>query len=179
MKFLLLIVLFSLPSFAQDDRVHSAKLFIEAAKVMQHPRCLNCHPNGDRPTQGMGMLVHQMNVKRGKNDTGPVAMQCFACHQTMNNPSSNVPGAPNWHLAPREMAWQGKSVRELCLQLKDKKRNGGRSLDEIVEHSAHDEIVAWGWNPGGNREPVPGTQKEFGETMANWVKTGAHCPEMK
>jgi hypothetical protein len=30
----------------------SRALFVEAGRVLQHPRCLNCHPVGERPTQG-------------------------------------------------------------------------------------------------------------------------------
>src|ERR1700730_17075464 len=27
-------------------------LFVEAGRVLPHPRCVNCHPVGERPTQG-------------------------------------------------------------------------------------------------------------------------------
>ncbi len=74
------------------------------------------------------------------------------------------------------MAWIGKTPHDLCEQIKDEKRNGGKSLEAIVEHSAHDPLVAWGWNPGP-REPAPGTQASFGDLVAAWVKTGAACPD--
>ena len=77
---------------------------------------------------------------------------------------------------PREQAWQGKTLGEICRQIKDPKRNGGKTLAQIVEHSAHDELVAWGWSPGHERAPVPGTQAEFGALMAAWVADGAACP---
>ena len=38
------------------------------------------------------------------------------------------------------------------------RRNGGKALAAIVEHNAHDELVGWGWHPGADREPAPGTQ---------------------
>jgi len=60
--------------------------------------------------------------------------------------------------------------------MKDPKRNGGRSLAQIVEHNTDDELVAWGWHPGHGREPAPGTQKQLGALMAAWVDTGAECP---
>ena len=40
-----------------DKTERSRALFVEAGKVIQSPRCLNCHPNGDRPTQGNDMLA--------------------------------------------------------------------------------------------------------------------------
>ena len=69
----------------------------------------------------------------------------------------SIPGNPAWHLAPIEMAWEGKSLGHICEQIKDPERNGGKTMDEIVEHMAHDSLVGWGWNPGAGREPVPGT----------------------
>ncbi|MGB6195202.1 MAG: Isoquinoline 1-oxidoreductase subunit, partial [Methyloceanibacter sp.] len=38
-------------TFAQiaDQKERSLALFDEAANVITHPRCLNCHPAGDRP----------------------------------------------------------------------------------------------------------------------------------
>ena len=179
MKFFILAFTLMTSAFAAEDmsqKVHSTELFMKAAKVIQSPRCLNCHPNGDRPTQGDDLHAHTMNVKRGANNTGAVAMQCFACHQTQNNETSGIPGAEGWFLAPKEMTWQGKTTREICVQIKDKKRNGGRSLDELVEHMKAP-LVAWAWNPGGNRNPAPGTHEDFVKTVDEWVKTGAHCPE--
>jgi hypothetical protein len=40
-------------SFADivDAQVRSIALFEEAGKVLQHPRCMNCHPAGERPRQ--------------------------------------------------------------------------------------------------------------------------------
>ena len=107
---------------------------------------------------------------------GVPGMECETCHQDRNQPLSRVPGAPSWHVAPIEMAWVGKSAAHICNQLKDPARNGGKSLAQIVEHNAHDELVAWGWAPGSDREPAPGTQKQFGALIAAWVETGADCP---
>ena len=36
----------------RDREARSIALFTEMGKVIQHPRCLNCHPRTDRPTQG-------------------------------------------------------------------------------------------------------------------------------
>jgi len=75
------------------------------------------------------------------------------------------------------MAWQRKSLREICLQLKDGTRNGGRSLSQIREHMAKDSLVGWAWHPGEGRSPAPGTQAQFGALIRAWIVTGAHCPE--
>ncbi len=159
-----------------DPGTRSKALFLEASKVLLHPRCANCHPDGDTPLHGMDGQPHNPPVVRGPDNHGVVGMQCESCHQDKNVELARVPGAPNWHLAPRSMAWVGKSPREVCEQLKDTQRNGGKTLAQIVEHNAHDELVGWGWRPGSGREPAPGNQKLFGAIVAAWVETGAECP---
>lgn len=153
----------------------SQALFMEMTRVLLHPRCVNCHPDGDEPYQNGGVL-HDPPVTRGAVDMGVVGMQCSSCHQERNAELSRVPGAPHWALAPRSMAWYGKSPRHVCEQMKDKSRNGGKSLAQLVEHNGHDPLTGWGWNPGADREPVPGTQQEFGALVKAWVDTGAQCP---
>jgi hypothetical protein len=160
-----------------DRETRSSALFTEASRVLLHPRCANCHPSGDTPHQRLTMELHDPPVVRGAEDNGVPGMECTSCHQDRNQMLTRVPGAPKWHLAPIEMAWVGKSVAYVCGQLKDPKRNGGRTLEQVVEHSAHDDLVAWGWSPGADREPAPGTQAQFGALMQAWVDTGAECPE--
>ncbi|MBA3460168.1 MAG: Isoquinoline 1-oxidoreductase subunit [Deltaproteobacteria bacterium] len=161
----------------RDRAERSRALFGEMARVITHPRCINCHPNGDVPHQRMTMELHDPPVVRGPADHGVAGMECMTCHQDRNQPYTRVPGAPKWHLAPIEMAWVGKSVGYICNQIKDPKRNGGKTLAQIVEHNGHDKLVAWGWDPGADREPAPGTQAQFGELTAAWVESGAECPE--
>jgi hypothetical protein len=153
----------------------SRALFSEAARVMLHPRCANCHPSGDVPLQHQGSL-HDPPVLRGPEDRGVVGMECGSCHQDQNLELARVPGAPSWHLAPRSMAWAGRDAASLCEQIKDPARNGGKSLPQIVDHSEHDKLVAWGWAPGAEREPAPGSQAQFGALIAAWAETGAECP---
>lgn len=165
-------------SSIENEQARSLALFREAGKVITHPRCVNCHPDGDRPLQGeMGnTYVHQPMVVRGSGGMGATGMYCFTCHGQENYDPAGVPGHPLWHLAPIEMAWQGKSLGYICEQIKDPKRNGGKSMEELVEHMAHDSLVGYGWHPGRGREPVPGTQKVFGDLIAAWAETGAVCP---
>jgi len=74
------------------------------------------------------------------------------------------------------MAWQGKSLGQICEQIKDTKRNGGKDMAALIHHMAEDSLVGWGWKPGGNRKPAPGTQAEFGALIKAWADTGAVCP---
>jgi hypothetical protein len=163
---------------ALDDRHRSIALFEEAGKVLTHPRCVNCHPAGDRPLQTDLGLAHTPPVERGSDGFGAAGMRCATCHQAENVDleDRSVPGHPMWHVAPLEMAWEGKSLGEICEQLKDPARNGGHDLDFIEQHMVHDSLVGWAWRPGRGRTPVPGTQAVFGQLIAAWIDTGAHCP---
>jgi len=158
-----------------DPAARSAALFTELGKVLTHPRCVNCHPASDRPRQGDLSRLHQPPVTRGADGFGLPAMRCPICHQQAN--FGLVPGNPRWHLAPREMAWEGKTLAEICTQLKDRERNGGRSVEELVDHIGVDDLVGWAWAPGPGRRPAPGTQKQAGALVAAWVETGAACPK--
>jgi hypothetical protein len=160
----------------KDDRSRSIALFQEAGKVITDPRCVNCHPAGDRPTQTDSMRPHQPLVVRGANGLGAPGMACATCHHDSNFDAAGIPGNPKWQLAPLEMAWQGKTLAQICVQLKDPKRNGDRKLADIVHHMAEDELVGWGWKPDAGRRPVAGTQAQFGQVIKSWVDSGAHCP---
>lgn len=159
-----------------DTAARSAALFTEAAKVLTHPRCMNCHPAGDRPRQGDIRRLHQPPVARGEDGFGLPAMRCPICHQAANFEPAGVPGNPAWHLAPHEMGWEGKTVAQICEQIKDPARNGSRSLEDIVHHVSDDHLVGWAWSPGADRQPAPGTQAQAGALLDAWAKTGAVCP---
>lgn len=160
-----------------NDEERSRALFREAGKVLQHPRCVNCHPDGDRPLQGNG-YPHQPPVQRGADDKGlgVTTMRCTTCHGKANFDPGRVPGDPEWSLAKKTMAWQGKSLGQICAQVKDPELNNGRSLDKVVHHMQHHGLVGWAWNPGAGREKAPGTWKEFGALISAWAESGAHCP---
>lgn len=160
----------------KDRKQRSLALFDEVGKVIQHPRCLNCHPAGERPTQADAMRPHMPLVVRGDGGIGATGLRCTTCHHEKNYDVAGVPGNPKWALAPAEMAWQGKSLGAICEQIKDKNRNGGKTMAELVHHMAEDELVGWGWHPGGKRTPAPGTQAEFGALFKAWADSGAYCP---
>jgi hypothetical protein len=160
----------------KDKKERSIALFQEAGKVIQHPRCVNCHPASDRPLQQQGR-PHEPLVVRGADGHGAPGMECSNCHHEKNFDASRTPGHPKWHLAPLSMAWEGKSLAFICEQIKDRSRNGNLDMKQLVHHMAEDSLVGTGWNPGAGREPVPGTQAEFGALIRAWVDTGAVCPK--
>lgn len=158
-----------------DPAARSVALFEEAGRVILHPRCMNCHPRTDRPTQTDAMRPHMPWVTRGPDDAGARTLRCATCHHDANFAASGVPGNPKWKLAPVEMAWQGKTLGQICRQILDPARaHMGR--EELLRHMAEDELVGWAWHPGGKRTPAPGTQAQFGAIIKAWLETGGKCP---
>jgi len=162
-----------------DAQQRSAAMFTELSKVLTHPRCVNCHPAGDRPHQGEIGRLHQPPVERGPDGHGSITMRCPICHQAANFDPGRVPGHPEWHLAPLSMAWEGKTLPEICEQIKDPARNGNRKVEELIHHIGEDTLVGWAWAPGYGRQPAPGTQKIAGALVEAWVKSGAACPRWR
>jgi hypothetical protein len=74
------------------------------------------------------------------------------------------------------MAWIGLSPRALCEMIKDKQRNGGRDFAALIAHVSEDKLVAWGWNPGGDRAPVPVPRDVFVAKFKQWAAAGGPCP---
>jgi hypothetical protein len=158
----------------------SRAIFGEIGKLVMNPRCMNCHPAGDHPLQGDDQHEHMPPVWRG--ETGHLETNCFGCHTernvTLHEAASykSIPGNPRWSMAPLSMAWQNKSLGEICRQLKDVNLNGGRDLALLQEHVAKDELVAHGWDPGEGRVPAPGSQEVAGQLVQAWIDSGAECP---
>ncbi len=151
--------------------------------VFAHPRCANCHVEDDHPRwsgpEFQAARYHGFNVRRGEDGSGfgNAGLRCTTCHFDSNSSVLHgPPGAEGWHLAPAEMVWWQKSSAEICAQIKDPARNGGRTLDEVAVHVRDDKLVAWGWAPGPGREPAPGSAGETYEAIKNWIAAGAPCP---
>ena len=151
--------------------------------VFSHPRCADCHVADDRPRWSGahygGTRVHAFNVQRGADGSGfgNPGLRCTTCHFASNSSALHgPPGAENWHLAPAEMVWFGKSSAEICAQIKDRNRNGDRSLEDVALHVRDDKLVAWGWAPGADREPAPGSAEATYQAIENWMAAGAPCP---
>ncbi len=155
--------------------------FDKMMQVLTHKRCVNCHPAGNRPRQGEDSHLHHFEVQRGPDNHGVAALRCESCHQRENNNLSGVPGAPEWSLAPIEMAWEGLSRVEIARSMLDPARNGGRSLAETVKHLTEHELVLWAWEPGVDasgrpREKPPVPKEEYIRAVKDWAAAGAPIP---
>ena len=170
----------SAASPAAGDPVAS---FETVRAVLQSPRCVNCHPTGDQPTQGDDSHIHLQSVQRGPSGRGAVGLACATCHGKANPPDSYGAHMPpgvstDWRLPPPEhrMVFAGRSSRELCLQLKDPRQNGGLDMAGLTHHIADDPLTRWGWSPGYGRKPVPIAHEEFVRAFKVWAGAGAPCP---
>ena len=168
------------PGADKPDPARSQAAFVALGAVLTHPRCINCHPSADSPTQGDDLSPHQPPVFRGEAGLGAVGMRCNTCHGESNAPllerAGTMPGAPGWHLAPITMSWQGLSLGEICEQIKDPARNGEKSLEDLYTHLTEDPLVVWAWDPGQERSPPPLTRDELAHHTRVWLDNGAHCP---
>jgi mono/diheme cytochrome c family protein len=179
--------------------------------VLTSPRCINCHTIAsklpdygpypqDYPRQGDDRHPHYYGVLRGdlNSNTGagigtPVA-RCISCHGANNDPVDGIPGAhdpsapdtPVWSMAPAVMTWETApgvpmNGNELCAQIKDPKRNGKRTLHDVMEHISNEPLVNWAWHPGtrlnGEARTIPPiSQQELVQQFSNWMQAGAPCP---
>lgn len=163
------------------DAAPSGALFLRIVPVFQHPRCMNCHTSTDFPRQGDDQHRHAMNVRRGSDGTGVPAMRCASCHRRSNNAGTGVPGAEeDWRLAPLSMGWEGLSIGEICRNLSDPAKNGGRTGRQVVDH-LHTHLVMWAWSPGKTSHGEPRTSPplshaEFVAAAEAWIAAGAPCP---
>ncbi|MEJ7768067.1 MAG: hypothetical protein WKF89_09660 [Chitinophagaceae bacterium] len=167
------------PGQKTKDSIASRQAFLMAYKVLMSPRCMNCHPAGDVPLQGEDSHLHTMGVKRGKDGHGIYAMKCTNCHQPANIPGLHTPpGNPKWALPPADMkmVFEGKTPRQLALQLKDSSLNGGKTMQQIVDHISHDTLVLAGWHPAEGLALPPMSHKEFAKNFKKWVDKGAVVP---
>ena len=162
------------------DRIHD---------VLTHPRCLNCHVGADNvPLWGTTAnpdRIHGMVINAGESRIGAEGLSCNACHQTSTRPNA-TPHAPphtgmDWRLAPVEFQWTDRTSAEICAQLRDPDRNGGRDAAGLVEHILHDAeligFITWSFAPGAGREPAPGSLQAHLEDMTAWTAAGMPCPQ--
>jgi hypothetical protein len=150
--------------------------------VFQSPRCQNCHPAGEAPLQGDEGRVHNQNVQRGPTGNGMVGAECTTCHRDQNPPDSfgvhTPPGfAKGWHMPPPElkMVFVGLTPNQLCEQIKDPARNGGKDAAALRAH-LDDPLVLWAWTPGFGRKPPPHTHAALVAAWESWAAGGSPCP---
>lgn len=158
--------------------------------VLTHPRCANCHVGPDNipiwTVNGESKSrPHGMNIHAGDSRIGAETIACSTCHMTSTAPNKVAHAPPHvgldWQLAPVDFVWYGKTGAEICAQLKDPKRNGGRDAAGLVEHLRHDAevngFIPWAWNPGGGRETPPGSFEDHVKDVAMWGAAGQPCPD--
>lgn len=173
-------------SVSRTDGVEAWKR-IEA--VVTHPRCANCHVDAKAipiwtPAGESKSRVHGMNIHGGESRIGAEALVCQTCHVTSTLPNDAAPAPPHagidWQLAPVEFIWFGKSGAEICAQLRDPKRNGGRDAAGLLAHLRHDAslngFIPRSWEPTGRPIP-PGTFEDHVKDMALWGAAGQPCPD--
>jgi hypothetical protein len=151
--------------------------FDDVARVLMHPRCMNCHPAGDRPLQKDTQIFHKQNVSRNIEKLGHA---CTTCHPTKAVPGANMPpAAPHWHMpsARVPMIFEKRTPQQLCEQLKSPAANGNRTLEQIRHHMAEDAIVKWGFSPGEGRSVPHLSHEEFVKRVDAWLAAGAPCPQ--
>lgn len=159
---------------------HWARIY----EVFSHPRCSNCHvdeggvPIWSGPSYGPEPRNHGMNVKAGESRVGAETILCTTCHTTSNGDINHAPpGAEVWHLPPPEMVWYNKSSAEICAQIQDPDRNGNRTMKDIAEHVANDDLVHWGWAPGPGRQSAPYSAEVNVMDILAWTAAGKPCPQ--
>lgn len=172
------------PEAASRDEGLAA--FERIYEVASHPRCSNCHVGADNlpmwsgPSYGK-TRAHGMNINAGESRIGAETLPCSTCHAYSETPNDIPHAAPQvamtWMLPPAEAEWFGKSATEICDQLRDPERNGGRDMLELAAHLDHDLILHWAWSPGGGREPAPYSLQEHVNDILIWGVAGMPCPE--
>ena len=175
----------SAPGAAAVDQESGLAAWDRIYAVASHPRCANCHANiamWSGPSYGE-TRPHEMNIDAGVSRIGEENLPCKTCHVTSIRPNS-VPHAPphlglDWQLAP--VNWFNVDSAMICAQLRDPQRNGDRDGAGLVEHVQHEietqAFIAWGFNPGGGREPAPGGLQEHLDDMIAWTAAGMPCPK--
>jgi hypothetical protein len=163
----------------KKDSVESVKAFMKVYKVLMSPRCMNCHPAGDAPLQGDDSHIHTMDVVRGPDGKGMYAAKCSNCHQPANVPGLHTPpGNPKWQLPPSDMkmVFQGRTARELALQIMNYNQNGHKSIEQLIEH-VKDTLIKAAWDMGEGRVPPPMSYTAFVNVWDTWIKKGGYAPK--
>jgi alcohol dehydrogenase (cytochrome c) len=161
----------------------------------------------DYPRQGDDRHPHYFGVLRGdesltatgspdpqKPGIGTPFLRCTSCHGTRNNPVTGIPGSfdpkhpgiPFWELAPAVVAWESSpgvpfTGPELCAQLKDPRRNGNRTLLDLLSHIKNDNFVNWAFSPGIRpngqaRTSPPISHDVLVQEFKIWIAESAPCP---
>jgi hypothetical protein len=123
-------------------------------RTFQHPRCVNCH----------GFKVP--NTTGNNHVARPTT--CSSCH--------TVPG---WGAPPSSLSLAGKSLSQICNQVKVSRGNNAALIDE---HLKHDALILWAISDGtvlGNLRPggkaPPGDVGAWSSLVTQWTGGGLRC----
>ena len=156
--------------------------------VLTHPRCLNCHVGADNvPLWGTPRNPTASTAWRSTRATagsGPRVCRATPATRLRRGPNTVPHAAPqtgmDWRLAPVEFQWTDRTSAEICAQMRDPDRNGGRDAAGLIEHILHDAeligFITWSFDPGAGRDPAPGSLQAHLEDMAIWTAAGMPCP---
>jgi len=162
------------PSRASSIRRPLARALHRSCEGDQHPRCVNCHPASDRPTQGDDMHPHSPSAARGIDGGGVPGNSCSACHSIATSTFSPVSRlrsgafqaipAGTW----RRKRWRGKENPSARSAGKSKTRSATAGAVSNCCTSIWRTTIwsQWGWSPGSGRDPVPGTQEVLASSFA-------------
>lgn len=149
--------------------------FADIYQVSQHPRCMNCHPEGDAPLQTDESIPHNMGITRFSPNQG---LHCSTCHAAVGAGDGLAPLPPAdsiWSLAPKQMVFENRTPAQLCGQLTDPEINGGRGLTVLAEHIEQDHLLQTSWHSG---RPAPHiSHEELVKRFETWGAAGGPCPE--
>lgn len=180
-------VVISPPPEGSVDREQGLEAWSRIYEVASHPRCANCHVGDDNLPMWSGPSYgdtrpHGMFIDGGASRIGAEYVLCSTCHvnsaatERGNEAPHEAPRvATIWRLAPVEAEWFGKTSVEVCEQLRDPDRNGGRDYMALARHLDHDVILHWAWSPGGDREPAPYTLQSHVDDILTWGVAGYPC----
>ncbi|MDG1482001.1 MAG: c-type cytochrome [Myxococcota bacterium] len=149
--------------------------FADIYAVATHPRCMNCHPSGDVPLQTDESTPHSMGITRFSPLQGQHCSTCHAGVAVGDGLTPLPPADPAWSMPPKSMAFEDRTIRALCEQLKDPEQNGGRGLNDLTRHAAEDHLLLTSWHAG--RTPPPISHPALVERFTTWAAAGAPCPE--
>lgn len=143
--------------------------------AVTHPRCLNCHPEGDAPLHTDQSIPHDFGIDRFSPLDGVHCSTCHAAASVGDGQAPLPPSDPIWSMAPAQMVFENRTPAQICAQLKDPAINGGRGHVGSTAHIAEDHLLQTSWHMG--RTPPPVSHEELVQLFETWGRAGGPCPE--
>lgn len=162
----------------------AAATFLQVADVFYHPRCVNCHVEGNTPKQRDARDLHLPDGRGIRPQRGD---NCTRCHSSSPTTTGyDAPVAPvvgtmqPWSMPPASMAFEDSSRMgglrlpgDICRTIK---QNAG-SAQAVVDHLTTDDLVLWAFAPDNGLTPAfPQGHASFLQKMQQWVQQGGDCP---